>query len=231
MFCLWRVESIIFATVYLFLLLPAINVSPMKKLFAGLLVLLPVATWYLHLYQLYAPAGDFLNERIIIMVTAMALVLLLITMERRFAANLLCNYGPHLLILAITIILFILVLSKPEHMAISLNSILGNIFLGNGIWAMGWVIVFPLLIISQGLDSSFPLARRLLASFVFFALFLLAISYFRIPYRLSHWDSANRILVHIFPCCVYYLVLKFSGVPCFASEEENYHNVSWDRNN
>jgi hypothetical protein len=221
MFCLWRVESIIFATVYLFLLLPAINVPPLKKLFAGILVLLPVATWYLHLYQLYAPAKSFLNGRMIVMLTAMALVLLLITIARRFSAiNMLLTYGPHLLILAITIILFIFVLSKPEHMAIALNNILGNIFQGQGMWGMGWIMVFPLLIISQGLASSFPLDRRLLASFVFFALFLLAISFFRTGegYRLSHWDSANRILVHIFPCCVYYLALKFSGASYFVSE-------------
>lgn len=209
-FCIWRIEGIAFAAIFLFLLLPGIKVSQITKLIAGLLVLLPVAGWYLYLYNIYAPANDFLNEKMLFMIASMILVVIFTGMISQFSIiRLFLSYGPQLLVLSITLVLLFLTLSKPSHMATSFNSILGNIFLNHGWWKMGWLIVFPLLILSQGIDKTFPLDRRLLTSLIFFGVFLLAISYFRVPYRLSHWDSANRMLVHIFPCCLYYIVLKF----------------------
>ncbi len=221
-FCLWRIEGIIFATIFLFLLLPAVEVDPKVKLFAALLVFLPVATWHLYLYDLYAPAKDFLNVKMLLMTSAMSTVVIFIGIASHFSlTKFIHSHGSKLMVMSVTLVVLFLSVAKPTHMAISLTATLGNVFLGYGLWKMEWLIVFPLLIMSQGIAKSFPLDRRLLAALVSFGLFLFAISYFRPPYRLSHWDSANRMLVHIFPCCLYYITLKFGVASSTSIESES----------
>ena len=209
-FCLWRLEDIGLAAVFIYLLIPAVPVSDKDKLLASLAFSVPVITWLIYLYILYAPTGMFLNEKILLMIALMVAVIFMIILSRHYKifGNIL-RFSPHLVLSAATLVLLLAVIAEPEHMAESVDSILSNSLLGWGKWGTEWMVILPLLVLSQGLPRPIPLDSRLLASIIFFGIFLVGISYFRYPYRLNMYDSGNRIMLHIFPICVYYVILKF----------------------
>jgi hypothetical protein len=190
--------------------MPTVPVRHSKKILAMLLAAIPVIIWYVYLYLLFAPAGMFLNYKMLIMIAVMVSVIMLMTASQtNTLLKTLTRFSPYLVMLGATLLLLLTVLAKPTNMGSAFNYILANALLGNSGWVMAWIILLPLLILSQGFLRPLPLDNRLLAAISFFWIFLLGIVYFKGGYRLSRWDSANRMLLHIFPLSLYYVILKF----------------------
>jgi len=104
------------------------------------------------------------------------------------------------------LVLVFMVFQKPEHMMDSITAIIKNM-IESGRWGITWIIFILLLVFS--LTQPRVPKEELFFYFIssFFSL-LLAISYFRAPFRLGWGDSANRMLTHILPIIILYVLMK-----------------------
>jgi hypothetical protein len=209
-FCLTRIESPLFSLIYLALVVSRAGYSYRVRLTLTLSFLLPVIVWYLVIGVSTIYGVKYLNPTNTLgMVGLMAAFGLLVgltgirKLERWILAYL--PVSMFLVILAGVGLMFIL---KSEHMLISLDSMLQNTFM-TGRWGATWYVLVILLVLAiwqppvhfEGLFAwSIPI----------FVLLLLALVFVRNPYHLRWTDSANRMLTHLAPVVLLYLMIKYS---------------------
>jgi hypothetical protein len=120
---------------------------------------------------------------------------------------------PFLTILVLELLLITFTIIKPEHMLISLKSIVLNILV-YGNWGLTWyVIIF--------LATELYFARRdaterhwMFMVLVTYILLVCNLAYFiREPYHtFGEYDSANRLMLQVLPLVLLYLSLSFCRV-------------------
>ena len=211
-FSIARVETPLFALLFLSLLLSTGRLSHRIILSAIIPYLAILIFWYLKLLVMIGNGTDILSPAKI-----QAIVTLLII----FGIFTLCsNIGivkdvilPNLhLILAgvLTVAMIGIFIIKPGHMLISLKSISLNM-LASGRWGATWFLILSLMSFTFS-RAKFLEERLFSLGILFFFILLLLLAYLRIPYSIGWGDSANRIITHIVPITIMYVVVKYSNM-------------------
>ncbi|MEO0561314.1 MAG: hypothetical protein AAF125_04335 [Chloroflexota bacterium] len=102
-----------------------------------------------------------------------------------------------------------LVTLRPAHMMMSAYAMFVNVFVFGAIfwWGMTWWVVAltPTLLRTQPKTAH---AYRITQTTISYVLITWSLSFLREPYRITWPDSANRMLSHLLPVLVCYVVLR-----------------------
>ena len=209
-FGLLRTENVIYCMMFFLLFLSVRKLS--YRTAAGLLV--PWAgfffIWYITIRGYIGKGSDILNANYVLIILAVLALFCsaVLGLKNRFVSAVMAKM--HIIMLCCSLLLtgaFFVI--NPPHMYTSLQSLYGNM-VANGMWQSTWVVLLVLLCLTPLLP---PVPYQRIFSFgiaLFFTLLLL-FCVPRHPYRLGWGGSANRILTHILPVVVFFVILKFSG--------------------
>ncbi len=209
-FSLARTEAPLFALPFLLLVISTGRISYRMRLMTLLPYLCCLIFWYLYLYWRMGEGTYILNpERTLLVVGSLiALGLLVLLSEVKWIKCYLLPYLPKMMLGSLALLLVLMVIQKPDHFRSSIYASIFNM-LETGEWGLTW-LAFSFLFFVSLTGSRVP-GEEILSYGVpaFFAL-LLAIVYFRVPYKSGWGDSANRMFTHILPINVLYVVMKAS---------------------
>lgn len=174
--------------------------------------------WYLTLWQVVGEAASILSAPRFLQISgimAVAAIAVAATEVRRL--------GPALRPLPIIAgilspaVVGVLFLVKPEHMRTSAGAMIDN-FLETGLWTNFPTIILilgALLIVTRNVRHE----QLFLLIVIFYIGELLLFGFLRSnPYRLGFGDSANRMLLHIAPVVMLWIVLKIVSMVRFQSQ-------------
>ena len=136
----------------------------------------------------------------------LAFGLLVLASEWKWVKRTLMPHLSKIMLGSLVLLLVFMVIQKPEHMMKSAYINVLNLF-RFGRWGITWLI-FSLLFIFSATGPRVPKGESLFYTIISFYGLLLAIAYFRNPYRIGWYDSANRMLTHILPIVVLYVLMK-----------------------
>lgn len=206
-FSLMRIESPLIAFVFLALFLDSCDVSLRKKQtfmgsFLGIFLI-----WYSFLLFHISTEHDLLGPtEIKIMLLFCSVGLILVSLLKLNSFQKIFKYLVKNIILIFILCILGLIVYKPTHMLISFSRIIQNLFV-TGSWGLCWYFLVTLFVYLNYVVKKSRLKELdfiLIVSAVYF-LFTYAIVITRVPYRLGEGDSANRMILHIFPLVVFYI--------------------------
>jgi hypothetical protein len=214
-FSLARTESPLFALIFFLLVISADHIPFQIRWRTILPPLFLLIVWYSYLFARMGEGTKILDpeKTLVIIVALIACSILVLLSELRWIKRYLLPYLPKIMLGALVLILLLMVVQKPQHMRTSLNII----FLNTGVygrWGITW-LVFSLLFLVSLLGPRFPEEQFFFVGISSYFSLLMAIVYFRNPWRIGWYDSANRLLTHILPIVILYVLMKaahgFSG--------------------
>ena len=207
-FSLARLESPVFALPFLILLISAGKTPYRIRLTSILPYLISLILWYLYLLRGVGDVDLTLDQTRILAITGSlaACIFLVIFSEVNWIKRWVLPHLPKIMLGVLVLVVAFMVIQKPEHMYTSMKVTLKNV-LESGRWGITWV-VFLLLFILSVFGSGFLKEGYFFYGISSFLLLLLAISYFRVPYRVGWGDSANRMLIHILPVISLYVIMR-----------------------
>lgn len=207
-FSLARTEAPLFALVFLLLVVGVDRIPYRVRLRATLPYAILLILWYLYLLWRMGDGTQILNpERtLVILVALVGFGFFILISEGRWIKGKILPYLPWIMIGALLLILLSMVLLKPGHMKDSVYYIFMNM-LGFGWWGITWLVISILYMISLK-GPSLPYEGIFSYGIPSFFSLVVALSFFRVPYRLGWGDSANRMMVHILPIIALYLMMK-----------------------
>jgi hypothetical protein len=109
---------------------------------------------------------------------------------------------------AAAILLVILFVLRPDHMLESTINLIRNLLI-YGRWGFTWYVVILLLLLSNKEDP-IPYKNIFHYGLPTYFLFILSLSFLRLPYHPNWWDSANRMMTHLLPATLFYLSLRYA---------------------
>lgn len=207
-FSLARNEAPLFAVVFLILVISVDKIPYRVRLKSILPYLILMISWYSYLLIRMGEGTKILNpERTLIIIGSLfALGLLVLLSEQKWLKAKLFPYLAKIMVGALVLILLLMFLTKPVHMMDSAYFIILNLS-AYGWWGVTW-LVFSLVFLISIIGPRVPGEELFFYGIVSFFCLLLAIAYFRNPYRLGWGDSANRMFTHILPVIVLYGLMK-----------------------
>lgn len=209
-FSLARLESPIFALPFLVVLISQGKIPYRIRLVSILPYLISLIIWYFYLLRGVGDVDLTLDQtRTLTVIGALAAcIFLLIFSEVNWIKRWALPHLPKIMLGVLVLVVVFMVIQKPEHMYTSMKVTLKNV-LESGRWGITWV-VFALLFFFSLFGSGFLKEGFFFYGISSFLLLLLAISYFRVPYRVGWGDSANRMLIHILPIISLYMLMRIS---------------------
>jgi hypothetical protein len=223
-FSLTRTEAPIFALIFLLLLLSTDRIPYRTYLRTIMPYLSYITLWYVYLLTQMGMGTKILDpEKTLVIIGALiACGILFLLSELTWVKRFLLPYLPQIMLASLLVLLVLMAIQKPEHMKGSLYVILLNT-LRYGRWGLTWLVFSQLLLVSI-LGPRLPWEKLFFYGIASFFILLLAIVYFRNPYRIGWYDSANRMLTHILPIVILYVLLKaaqgLSGNTLLGTEGE-----------
>ena len=207
-FSLARTEAPVFALPFLVLVISSGKIPYRIRLRTMLPYSFSLVAWYLYLLARMGEGTYILNRErtLVIIVSLIALALLVILSELKSIKRYLLPHLPKIMLGVLVLALLLMVIHKPEHYRISVYALILNM-LESGEWGMTWLVYWFLFVVSQA-GPRFPQEDLFLYGVILFFALLLAIVYFRVPYRVGWGDSANRIWTHILPITILYVLMK-----------------------
>ncbi len=206
-----RVEGPVFALIILSLSLSQDQFAYRNRLWTYLIPATTVSGWYSIILTVVNQDVYFLKtDRVILVIGAfLGLALLTILSNNHWIRKIIFSRMQILLTMGVMLIFMVLVILQPAHMWTNISMIASNMFT-NGRWGSFWYFILPLLFFTIPLPK-IPRERLITINLVSFFLLLVALGGLRNPYRLGWSDSANRMLVHIVPTLILYLVIKYTS--------------------
>lgn len=207
-FSLARNEAPIFALIFLVLAISADRIPYRIRLRSILTYLALLVLWYLYLLWRMGGGTKILNpeKTLVIVGVLVAFALLVIFSESKWVKRFVLPHLPKIMLGSLALILVLMVSQKQDHMVGSLYvSILNMLQFGR--WGVTW-LVFSLLFLVSIPGPRVPREELFLYGISSFFGLLMLIVYFRNPYRIGWYDSANRMLTHILPIIVLYILMK-----------------------
>lgn len=223
-----RVEGPVFALIILVLSLSQDHFPYKNRLWTYLSPAIVVSVWYSIILTVVNQDVYFLkSDRVILVIGAfLGLAILTILSNIHWVRNLIFSHMHIFTILGVAIIFTNLIVLRPEHIWTNISMIISNMYT-NGRWGSFWYFILPLLCFSIPLPK-FPQERFITINLFSFFILLVALGGLRNPYRLGWSDSANRMLVHIVPTLVFYLVLKYTS--SWKLSKKQIHTIIGDKN-
>jgi len=206
-FSLARTEAPIFALIFLVIVISFDQFSYRIRLISILPYLFILILWYLYLFRGMGEGTLILNpERTLVIISSLvSFGILVVLSELRWIKRFLLPILPKIMLGLLLLILVFMVFQKPEHMMDSLTAIIKNM-IESGRWGITWIIISLLLVFSLA-QPRVPKEELFFYGISSFFSLLLVISYFHGPFRLGWGDSANRMLTHILPIIILYVLM------------------------
>lgn len=214
-FSLARNEAPIFALIFLVLVVSSKRISFRVRLRSMLPYLVVLILWYLYLLLEMGQGTKILDpgKTLLIIGTLAAFGCLVLLSELKWIKSLVLPHLPKVMLGTLLVLLVVMAILKPNHMILSVWIIINNTLEAGG-WGITWLIFGFLLVLSMA-GPRLPWEEIFFVGISSFVALLLALVYFRNPYRLGWGDSANRMLTHILPIIILYVSMKaaegFSG--------------------
>lgn len=226
-FSLLRIESPLIGVLFLFLLLSKQTISLKKKQSVLFFFLIIFIIWYFFLFFHIPTEHDLLgNKEITIMLLFFSLSLIFVGLLKFSYFQKLYNYLDNNLVYLFLVVTIGLILYAPKHMLLSILHIFQNLFVTGG-WGLTWYFLTTLFIYIRYIKKikRFSQLDKLEIIVMLYFLFTYIIVIARVPYRLGDGDSANRMILHIFPLIVFYLSVYMMNYFNDAGKNENFtHN-------
>jgi hypothetical protein len=224
-FSLARNEAPIFALIFLVPVISAGQIPYRIRLRSILPYLVTLILWYSYLLARMGAGTKILDpEKTLVIIGALAAFgILVIFSEHQWIKRFLLPHLPRIMLGALLLLLVLMAIQKPEHMKFSVYAFIKN-FLGYGWWGITWIIFSFLLVFSLAAPR-IPREEIFFYGITSFVSTLLALSYFRNPYRLGWGDSANRMFTHVLPILILYVLMKtaqgLAGTAVFEKKTMN----------
>lgn len=219
-FTLWRVEAPLFAVLFLGIWFAG-NQVPYRSRWQSIMVYsVPVFIWYAVLWlRLGSLETVHLDPmRVVLILLAIAgLNGVVFFSNRAWLYRWLLRFRLVLLVAGLTLVLLVLVYLKGWHMWESFLNLIDDMLPLRGWWWGGiWLfagVSLAYLLLNQLLRRRpfLPLEFYFLTTTLVFYQMMLALVFLRRnPYYVGLQDSGNRMLAHILPLILFYLVLKWA---------------------
>jgi hypothetical protein len=210
-FSLTRAEAPLFTVLFLVAILSTGRISRRGQIRFILPFLGGISAWLLYLAYINPAGGVILNPVKILVIVSMLLGLgALVLLSRLSWVERLRRILPYGMLAFLGLGLAFMFLTKPGLMWENVVAILKNLFV-SGRWGATWVVACLL--------ATFAAFQPQIEDEIFFtslpAYFLLVLSlgYMRFPYESQWYGSANRILAHVLPVVLFYLLVKLGAGP------------------
>jgi hypothetical protein len=207
-FSLARNEAPLFALIFLVLIIGKDQIPYRDRLILILPYLGFLSLWYLYLLWNIGDGSKILDpEKTLVLIGTLIIFGLLVGIsESKWIKRFLLPNLPVIMLGSLVVLLIFMVIQKPNHMMLSAWIMIKNLFESGG-WGITWLVfVFLLVILLPG--PRVPWEGLFFFGISSFIAMLLALVYFRNPFRLGWGDSANRMLTHILPVIVLYVLMK-----------------------
>ena len=210
-FSLARVEAPAFALIFLILMISVGQIPYRIRLISILPFLTILFLWYVYLLLGMGDPTRILNLKrsLAIIGSLVASGVLVVFSEHKLIKRFVLPHLPKIMLGFFVLALIYVAYQKPEYMKISVWSSIKNLFEEGG-WGIVWII-FPFLIVISMAGPKIVQGELFFYGISSFLFLLLELSYFRNPYRVGWGDSANRMLTHILPIIILYVLMKFAG--------------------
>jgi len=195
------------------LLLAALAATGLRR--ATLLqILVPITTaillWYGRLYLLIGEGTHILNpDRVILCTVPIAALTAAALLSPASLWTAAAPRTPPIVLGLLAVLLVTLFVLKPEHMLASCQHLFRNLA-GSGGWGITWRSMALLCLLALFRPKFFhqELFSTTAGAYV---LLILVMAGAREPYRVSWWDSANRMFVHLLPIVLFYVTARLSS--------------------
>lgn len=209
-FGLCRLENSVFVCVLIILLLAEGRIEWNKLLLTFSPFLVFQSIWFYIIYSLHTNiTSDQLSPNMLLLAIGglISVLLMLILVKNRHLKSLISNkvyrFLPHLL----GLIFSLLLLFKWDSTTENILTLFENGFiLGN--WYLFWVFILILSIFVCAYSPKIENQRLYLYLIIIFFMQVIILGALRDPYHLYWTDSANRMLIHIIPIMVFFIIEK-----------------------
>jgi len=207
-FSLARNEAPIFALIFLLLVISADRIPYRDRMRSILPYLAFLILWYAYLLARMGTGTKILDpeKASIIIASLFACGTLVLISDGKWVKRFLLPRLPQIMLSSLFLMVVAMVIFKPEHMIISVWITIRNVLEAGG-WGITWLLFGFLFILSLP-GPRVPWEKLYSYGIFSFLFLLLGIVYFRNPFRLGWGDSANRMLTHILPIIMSYIVMK-----------------------
>jgi hypothetical protein len=225
-FSLLRIENVLVALSVVFIYFSSGKLKREQELKAFVPYLLVQSIWLLVvLSQNYVTYLDTLSkEQILVIFTACIGMLVLVFIRQwRFIDKVVGWVGkvfPVLFLLGWSI----LGILNPTAFVTNIRSVSSNLFI-TGNWSAFWWVTVGLAIISA-FHSRFPQKRILLDIVLTFVMIVQILGFFRSPYHGRWFDSANRMMIHIAPLFLFFVVTQVAKTGGYILDRKSGQDVS-----
>jgi hypothetical protein len=161
--------------------------------------------WYARVYFILPEVPDLLTKELVIaFISVLVGFGLFAIVSGLKALDSIVKRTPFLTLIALVLVSIIFTVIKPEHMLSSLESIVRNILL-DGNWGLTWYVIFFLATELYFASRDATERHWMLMVLVTYTLVVYNLAYFRVPYHIGEFDSANRLLLQALPLVLLYL--------------------------
>ena len=207
-FGLVRIENPLIALIIIFLYLSSGKLSQRQSILTFIPYLLFQGVWYFSVYLMdietfLSGMGD---GQILLISLACFAMILVILLRRWQLLKRVMDWASKSLPFIFLAFWGVLGALNPSVFLNNLKAILTNFFISGG-WGFFWVINIPLLFISI-YSEHFPQKRLLLRFLISFFAVIEILGFFRYPYHDQWYDSANRMMIHIAPLVLFFVITQ-----------------------
>jgi hypothetical protein len=146
----------------------------------------------------------------VIIIASLIALLVLMKIGMKLPCKVRSVFSPKIIIAMCAFVLTIFFIVAPSHGWLSIKSMGINLFLFSGNWGVLWWLVAIAIVTHEFRNSNFvegagaEIGSVFLIGVVLISV-IIALSFFRVPYRIGYGDSGNRLMVMAFPFFVIYL--------------------------
>jgi hypothetical protein len=215
MFGLMRVENFILASLIVILLLATQKFEYKKMLRTFLPYLIFQLGWdFVILWMKPETFTNILSTQQLILIIAGligVIITLLISNKNWFIKSIIENlqWITSILLIGLIVSLFFF---NPNKIANNIWTILQQMLSGwgrYGLWFLSWLVIMVITLLLRT-KKPIPLQRFFYSLIVWFFVIILFLGMFRGRYHVIWSDSANRMLLHIFPTILFVIILQIS---------------------
>ncbi len=209
-FGLMRIENVIMALILIFLYISSGKLTLKQSAFTFIPYLVIQGIWYFLVY--FMEIETFLSsmEKIQILLTSLAcfaMIFVIFLSQWRLLQRILDWTGRAFPFLLLVVWSALGIMNPPQYLT-NLQSLGLDLFI-TGNWGSFWYVVVSLFIISMFL-SHFPQKRLLSRFMVGFVAIVEILGFFRVPYHDEWNDSANRMMIHIAPLVLFFVITQIA---------------------
>lgn len=223
-FGLMRIENVIMALVLIFFYLASGKLTRKQSSLTFIPYLAIQGIWYFSVY--FMEIDTFLSsmDKIQIMLTSLAcfaMIFVILISQWRLLQRIL-EWAGRILPFFLLVVWSVLGIMNPTHYFTNLRSLGLDLFV-TGNWGSFWYAAVFLFIISYFIGH-FPQKRLLLRFMVSFVAIIEILGFFRVPYHDEWTDSANRMMIHIAPLVLFFVITQIAKAGSkrqLSSESEN----------